>query len=294
MNSAVANTASATVGTTLTAAAERLALVGVPTARLDAELLLAHAWQRTRANVLAAVPDSLPATVVVRFAALVARRAEREPLAYIVGRQEFWSLEFEVTPDVLIPRPETELLVETALRLIRSSGPASPRIADVGTGSGCIAVALATELPAAKVWASDASAAALNVARRNAARLCGADRINFGQGDLFDPLLDGAPFDVVCANPPYVAESSAASLQPEVLREPGGALFAGEDGIDLICRLIVDAPRLLAPTGTLLVEIGADQRDRAHALAEDAGYARVNVVDDYAGLPRLLVAEVGR
>jgi len=273
----------------LGAAVERLAAAGCATARLDAEVLLAYACGATRSQMLARLRDPLPPATGARFEVAVARRAAREPVAHIVGRREFWSLDFEVDGNVLIPRPETELLVETAVALVRRRGLREPRLADVGTGSGCIAVALAAELPEARLWAGDVSAAALTVSCRNAQRLGVAPRIRFAAGDLLEPLRPGAPFDVICANPPYVCDE--ASLPPELAFEPAEALFAGADGLDVIRRLVAEAPGWLARGGALLIEIGQGQADAARALALAAGFAPVEIRDDYAAIPRLLVAK---
>jgi len=276
------------IGAALIDAYARLANAGVGTPRLDAELLLAHACGWTRARLLAALREPVPSSAVGVFAAAIDRRLAREPLAYIVGRQEFWSLDFEVTPAVLIPRPETELLVECGLSWLASTSRL--RIADVGTGSGCIAIALAREMKSASVWATDLSTEALAVARRNAQRLGVADRICFGAGDLLAPIADGAPFDLICSNPPYVASADAHSLEPELLHEPGFALFAGDDGLAVIRRLLVESPAYLALDGALVMEIGFGQAAAVRGLAQAAGFARVDVRGDYAGIPRVAVA----
>jgi len=281
-------TVATTGGEALAVASETLRRADIDSARLDAEVLLAYVCGTSRSHLLAATRDPLALGVLAAFDVVVARRARREPIAYIVGRQEFWSLDFEVNRDVLIPRPETELLVETALSLSRRRRPARPRIADVGTGSGCIAIALARELSAAALWASDVSPPALTVARRNALRLGVAPRIQFAEGDLLAPLQAEGPFDLICCNPPYVSES--LSLQPELEYEPAQALFAGTDGLATIRRLLAEAPKLLRCGGSLLVEIGQGQADAVRALAAALGCFTVEVRDDYAAIPRLLVA----
>jgi release factor glutamine methyltransferase len=290
MNAVVELSPPATVADVLAAASTRLARAGIDTARLDAEVLLAHALGRSRTRLLAALRDALPDGVVEVFEPLLARRIRREPVAYITGLQEFWSLDFVVSPDVLIPRPETELMVEIAARWLRERSTARTRVADIGTGSGCIAVALAHEVPGAEVWASDLLPAALAVARINAARLGVADRIRFVAGDLLAPLTDAAPFDLICSNPPYVATADAGALQPELSYEPATALFADDEGLAVIRRLLVNAPALLARAGALLIEIGCGQADAVRALAADAGFGRVEISADCAGIPRVLVA----
>jgi len=280
--------AATTSGEALRAAAETLRRAGIDGARLDAEVLLAYVCGMNRSRLLTTTRDPLGLDALAVFDAAVARRARREPIAYILGRREFWSLDFEVNRDVLIPRPETELLVETAISLLRRRRLTRPRIADVGTGSGCIAIALARELPAAALWASDVAPPALAVARRNALRLGVASLIQFAEGDLLAPLQPEAPFDLICCNPPYV--SSAASLQPELAYEPTRALFAGADGMATIRRLIAEAPECLRRGGSLLVEIGQGQADAVRALAAASGFFRVDIRDDYAAIPRLLVA----
>ncbi len=285
-------TAASTSSEALMTATALLQQAGIETARLDAEVLLAHTCGVSRSRVLAGLREPLPAAVAGTFAAVVARRARREPLAYIVEQQEFWSLAFEVSPDVLIPRPETELLVETAAAVLRDRP--RPRVADVGTGSGCVAIALARELPNEQVWATDLSPAALAVARRNAQQHGVADRVRFAAGDLLAPITDAAPFDAICSNPPYVAVADAATLQPELCYEPSQALFAGNDGLGVIRRLLAEAPPLLARGGWLLVEIGCGQADTARQLAEATGFAEIEIREDYAGIPRLLAARQAR
>ncbi len=235
---------------------------------------------------------------------LIERRRRREPVAYLIGEQEFWSLPFTVTPDVLIPRPETEMLVSAALEGGAPAAPVAsgrgdsmqqaprerrpPALLDIGTGSGCIAVALARELSDARITAVDCSLAALDVARTNATRHGVAERIIFLAGDLYEPLPDGATFDLIVSNPPYLAPGDPAS--PELAFEPRSALQAGADGLDVVRRLIAGAPARLVPGGRLLVEIGAGQADAVQALATAVGF-QVRVEPDLAGIPRLLVAQ---
>jgi release factor glutamine methyltransferase len=310
-------TTAATAGSVreaLAGASDALAAVGVDSPRLDAEVLLAEAtgWDRAR---LAAEPEAgVPAAAGRRFAEMVRRRLRREPVAYILGRKGFRSIELAVDPRVLVPRPETELLVELALEL------RPRRVLDVGTGAGAIALAIADELPGCEVVGTDTSAAALEVARANAERLGLAGRVRFvegtlpedetfvegmlpdrqvrwvGQGgaELFEENGAGG-FDLIVANLPYVAEGEWADLEPEVTQwEPREALLAGPDGLDAIRALLGDGARLSAPLereasgGALALEIGAGQAQAVAALMRAAGFAEVESVPDLAGIPRVV------
>ncbi|HEX7246089.1 MAG TPA: peptide chain release factor N(5)-glutamine methyltransferase [Solirubrobacterales bacterium] len=261
----------------LSAAVDALRAAGVAEPRLDAELLLAEAtgWDRAR---LAAQPEvEIPPAAARLFGEMVRRRLRREPVAYIVGRRGFRRIELAVDPRVLIPRPETELLVELALELRPS------RLLDVGTGSGAIALAVADELPECEVIATDTSPAALEVARANAERLELGDRVSFHEGTL--PPGD-AGFDLVLANLPYVSESEWPSLQPEVTEwEPRKALLAGSDGLDAIRSLLStnSAGRVLA------LEVGKDQAVAVRELMDEAGFDEIDVRKDLAGLDRVVV-----
>jgi release factor glutamine methyltransferase len=248
--------------------------------------------------------DGCPAGFAAVFEALVARRERREPTGYIIGHREFWELDIEVDASVLVPRPETELLVEEALSRLSpadgrgpDAGPEDrtgtarrPHIADVGTGSGCIAIALARWLPAAVVTAIDASEAALAVARRNAVRHDVADRVRCLRGDLLEAA--GGPFDAVVSNPPYVPAPDIPGLQPEVRdHEPHAALAGGEDGLDLIRRLVPAAAAALRPRGWLLFEFGFGQeRGVREIIAAEPRLELVEIRPDLAGIPRVLVA----
>lgn len=252
-------------------------------AAIDADVLARHVLGWDRATVLARGCDSAIPEFVRRFDAAIARRAAHEPVALITGVREFWGLEFEVTRDVLIPRPETELIVEAALEA-RSEPPL--RIADVGTGSGCLAVSLATEFPRSQVVASDISDPALRVARRNAARHGVEKRIAFVRADLLDGLA-GA-FDLIVSNPPYVPDGDP--LPRDVADyEPAGALLAGPDGLAALRLLIPEAIALLASGGTFIVEFGFGQADSVQALARDAGWRHVELKRDLQGIPRTAV-----
>ncbi|MCS7178842.1 MAG: peptide chain release factor N(5)-glutamine methyltransferase [Anaerolineae bacterium] len=270
-----------TVGAALQEGTAWLASV-TDTARLEAEVLLAHVTRLSRTALLAHPERLLTAEERVRYTDLLDRRRAGVPLPYLTGRVEFLDLEFTVTPAVLIPRPETEMLVERALEW-------APRTAvDVGTGSGCIAVTLAVRLPHARVFATDLSYAALEVARMNAQRYGVADRIHFLQADLATPLR--GPVDLVVSNPPYVAGEEWGSL-PESVREyePRLALDGGPGGLRVIRRLLRNAARWLRPGGVLLMEIGAGQGADALALARTAlPGARARLYPDLAGRDRVL------
>jgi release factor glutamine methyltransferase len=272
-------------------ARQSLRAAGIPAdeADLDARLLAQEVLGWDTARLMADGGEVVTAGFLAAFDALVSRRAEREPLAYIVGHREFWNLSFEVSPAVLIPRPETELLVEAALERLPPGEPA--RIADVCTGSGCVAVAVAHERPLVQVVATDLSAAAVDVARRNVARHGLADRIEVRHGDLLDSVT--GTFTLVVSNPPYVSESEYAALQPEVrLHEPGAALVAGRDGLEAIRRLVSSTPSRLRPGGALLMEFGYGH---AHAVRElisgTPGLRMVAVRPDLQGIPRIAIAE---
>jgi release factor glutamine methyltransferase len=252
--------------------------------RLDAELLLAHVLDVSRANVIARDDRVLTPEEQGDFERLLARRLAGEPLAYLTGTREFWSLELEVTPDVLVPRPETELLVEWVLSLKRES---SFTVLDIGTGSGAIALALAKERPDAHVDAMDASSAALRVARTNARRL-GISNVQFLEGDLFralDPgFRRGDGYDVIVSNPPYVAEGDPHLA--ELKFEPALALTAGADGLDALRAIVAGAPARLRAGGWLLVEHGASQGPAVRELLARAGFGGIETRRDLAGLER--------
>ena len=255
-------------------------------AALDAEVLARHALGWDRAALITRGREQPPPEFEERFAALIARRAAREPVAYITGVREFWMRDFEVTPAVLIPRPETELIVEAVLEAARSHAPRA--IADVGTGSGCLAVTLAIELPQASIVATDSSASAIDVARRNAERHGVAARVEFRVTDLLGGIA--GPLDLIVSNPPYLSPDVEPILQPEVARhEPRQALYAGADGLDAYRRLLPAAAERLAAGGLLVVEFGLGQEADVRALAESAGLAVARVNPDLQGIPRVAV-----
>jgi release factor glutamine methyltransferase len=273
--------------------AARLRASQVDEERRTAGLLLCHALGIDRTQLLTGSEEQIASSVYEEYLRLVGRRVAGEPLQYITGHQEFYGLDFMVTPAVLIPRPETEFLVERVVS-IASDFPkeVSPLIVDIGTGSGCIAISLAVHLSRARVIATDISEAALEVARANARRHRVGDRIQFIEGDALEPLarlgLEGA-VDVLASNPPYVEEATSELVQREVREwEPHTALFAGADGLDFYRRLLLDAPQCLKPGGHLVCEIGYGQLDAILELADASGLELVDVTRDLQGLPRTL------
>lgn len=266
---------------------------GIPPgeAGLDAELLARHVLGCDRAALVARLAEPPPAGFRERYAAVVARRQRREPMAYIVGAQEFWGRDFHVGPGVLIPRPETELLVEEALAWLALQAPATIRILDVGTGSGCLAVTLALDAPGTQVEATDISEAALAVAKGNAERLGAPVRFHHGA------LLAGAqgPFDLIVSNPPYVARREHAALQSEVRDfEPATALVGGEDGLEIVRALVEDAGAALRLGGRLLMEIGHGQAAAVDQVVRASGqFELVGIRPDLQGIPRTVVAARG-
>jgi len=276
--------------------AHRLVSAGIVSGRLDAEVLLAHVLHSSRDRLLLVAKDSISGAQEHAYEELLARRLEREPVAYIVGRREFWSLDFYVTRDVLIPRPETERLVEIGLDRARKLGHGGRLyLADLGTGSGAVAVALAKELPRAEILAVDSSIGALAIARRNAARHGVADRIEFIQSDLFKGIGARPRFHLIVANPPYVPRSQIAGLDPEVsLWEPRAALDGGVDGLDCYRRIAAEAFNYLAAAGQMAVEIGSGTAGKVAALLRAAGWNDITVYDDYAANDRVVTARAPR
>jgi len=281
---------------------------GVPSFTLAAELLLLHVAARDRAWLYAHPEELLSAEITTRYFALIQRRANGEPTQHLTGKQEFWGLEFEVTPDVLIPRPETEHLIEVALdrlalrelragRSTRLTG-SGITLVDVGTGSGCIAIALAKELPDATIYATDISAAALNVARRNSARHGFFDRIRFLESNLlegFSPLATShspLSFDLIVSNPPYVGRGTVETLAREVREhEPEVALYGGEEGYEFYAELVAQSHEFLKPGGLLVLELGHDSLPAVQPLLDSRHWTNVAVTNDLASIPRVLAAE---
>ncbi len=301
----------------------------VPSFTLAAELLLLHVLGRDRTWIYAHPEEQVSTADAGRFFALIARRANGEPTQHLTGKQEFWGLEFEVTPDVLIPRPETEHVIEVALdrlalRELRAGRKKTLtgeglRIADVGTGSGCIAIALAKELPGATIYATDISSAALAIAKRNANRHSLSERIHFLECSLLDkvstvgaryivppqskgsnPELSESPvkshqsllLDVIASNPPYIARREAATLMREVRdHEPGLALYGGEEGYELYAELITQGAAHLKTSGILVLELGHNSLPTVQPLLDGPRWTNVGVTNDLAGIPRVLAAE---
>jgi release factor glutamine methyltransferase len=278
-----------TVTEALTRAAHTLRGAGVPTPELDAERLLRHVLSWDRAKLLSEGSSPLPGGAEPLLEALVRERARRRPLPHLLGTQAFWKHEFLVTPDVLIPRPETELLVEEALRVLL--GRDRPVVVDVGTGSGCIALSLSAERAEAEVHAIDVSPAALAVARRNAERLGLSGRVAFHEGDLLAPVqgLQGR-VDLVVSNPPYVDPADRETLAPEVrFGEPALALFPADGPYSFYRRLATAAPRLLRDRGSLLVEIGAGMAGEVERILVTAGFNVAFIRPDLQGIPRVVL-----
>ena len=301
----------------------------VPSFTLAAELLLLHVLSRNRTWLYAHPEEILSDSDTQRFLGLIARRAAGEPTQYLTGHQEFWGLDFEVTPDVLIPRPETEHLIEVALdrlalRELRAGRPqksdgANLQIADIGTGSGCIAIALAKELPAANFTATDISPSALAVAKRNAIKHAVANRIDFREANLLipvgaqhvaphlgeiensaPPLFHQSPitshqsrfFDLIASNPPYIGRRESDSLPREVRdHEPHAALFGGTEGYELYANLITQSAAHLKPGGLLVLELGHNSLPAVQPLLDASAWTNIAVTNDLAGIPRILAAE---
>ncbi len=323
------------VRTALREAFAQLCAAGVPSHALAAEVLLLHVLGRDRTWLYAHPEETVSEAMTEQFQALIVRRAAGEPTQYLTGKQEFWGLEFEITPEVLIPRPETEHVIEVALdrlalREVRAGRPQTTLgegflIADIGTGSGCLAIALAKELPEALVYATDISREALVVARRNAERHGVAKRVQFEQCNLLEgfssararhavPLQEktatvrehestmtilesarrgeSALFDLIVSNPPYVGRRESEELPIEVRRhEPESALYGGEEGYELYADLISQAAQNLKPGGILVLELGHNSLPAVRPLLDAPTWANVGVTNDLAGIPRVIAAE---
>ncbi len=284
---------------------DQLRAANVPSHTLAAELLLLHATSQNRTWLYSHPEEILPDSVVASYLALLARRASGVPTQHLTGKQEFWGLEFEVTPDVLIPRPETEHVIEVALDRLAVRAGRRPglngepvTLLDIGTGSGCIAIALAKELSAATVYATDISRAALNVARRNAARHGLSDRIRFLESDLLAAFpcslaqTPGVRFDLIVSNPPYISLREADSLPIEVREhEPRAALFGGVEGYELYGALIPQAAQYLKPGGLLVLELGYNSLSAVEPLLDGSNWTNVTITKDLAGIPRVISAK---
>ena len=277
----------ATIKSVLAEARDALERTGVNEPHGEAGLLLMHLLKCDRAFLIAHSDQQLRGAQLEEYRRLVTRRAAGWPLQYITGRQEFYRLDFEVTPAVLIPRPETELIVEASLPLLQ--GTAAPVVADIGTGSGCLAISLLQELPRARAVAVDTSPAALSVAQRNAERHKVTTRLRLVKSDLFSAIDSGARFDVIVSNPPYIPAGDLGSLQREVLHEPRGALDGGPDGLTIIRRLVTEAPGFLNQGGHLIFEIGLGQASSIRDLVNDDVWELVELRRDLQGIQRIVV-----
>jgi release factor glutamine methyltransferase len=267
-------------------AVHRLQDAHVGSARMNAELLAMFVLACDRAYLYAHGERTLTTDEIARYDDALQERARGVPAQYITGHQEFWGMDLIVSPAVLIPRPETEHVIETVLELAREQPP--QRVVDVGTGSGCIALALAKELPRAEIYATDLSAEALEIARANVARYQLDQRINLHQSDLLNGIEEGA-FDYVVSNPPYIGEWEADSVEAQVRRfEPRLALFAGPSGLEVFTRLIPQARRVLRPGGWLVMEMGHSGRDRVCALLRD--WKEIRITNDLQGIARVAAA----
>ncbi len=286
----------ATLRDWVSAACQQLTAAGIDTqdAAFDVEVLARHALAWTRAQWLSRLRDQVPGTpgsIDALVGPLIERRCRREPVAQITGVREFWGLDMTVTPDVLIPRPETELLVETTLTRL-APRTAAWAIADVGTGSGCLSVALASELTSARIVATDISPAALAVAERNAARHGVVDRITFRETRFLDGVP--GPYDLIVSNPPYIPDHELAALAPEVRRhEPRSALSGGRDGLDPTRELLPAACSCLREGGWIVIEIGAGQSEPVRDIARRAALELVEIRPDLQGIPRAVVMRRG-
>jgi len=278
------------IGNAVNKGAQVLSAAGINDARMEAALLLAHVLGRDRTFIIAHAEDELTENQRQTLQECLVRRAGGEPFQYIAGHQEFFKLDFEVSRDVLIPRPETEILVEAALEVLRNHQ--APRIADIGTGSGCIVISLLHEVSKARAVALDISWNALRVARRNAARHDVIERLNLIQADGFSAFREQPDFSLVVSNPPYIAENEVKDLQREVRdHEPLSALVSGADGLSHIRALVHDSPSVLRPDGFLIFEIGFGQRDAVEKLIDDEIWRFVEVRNDLQNIPRTVVLQ---
>ena len=281
-----------TVGRILEWTTQHLKTHGSESPRLDAQVLLAHARGCPRIKLYTEFNEVLSDDQRAMMRELVKRRAAAEPVAYLVGHREFFSLEFQVTRHVLVPRPETEMLVLEVAE--RAKSLPAPKILDIGTGSGCIAVSLATQLPAAHVTAVDISEPALRIAEENAERHRVADRMRFLLGDLFAPVPSGETFDFIVSNPPYVATEEMESLPPDVRKhEPRLALDGGPGGLAVLSRLLAEAPPFLNPGGWMFLEFSPEQAEPLRALAvRQSAFSQVEVIKDLSGKARVLAVRM--
>lgn len=278
---------STSIGKAVLEGTQRLQDAAVAEPRREAGSLLAHVIGRDRSFVIARGDDALTVEGRVAFRTLIERRAAGEPLQYITGHQEFFKLDFEVTPDVLIPRPETELIVEASLELLQDDP--EPYLADIGTGSGCIAISMLHELPAARAIATDMSPTALRVAQRNAERHGVADRLELLESDCFSALDVRGSFSLIASNPPYVSDDELKSVQREVSYEPRAALAAGSDGLSVIRRLLREARPFLRLGGHFVFEVGFGQSEAVEHLIDRRVWKLIEIRTDLQRIPRTFV-----
>ena len=271
-------------------ATEILQKSGIAAARREANSLLAFALEKDKTFLIAHAEYALSVEENTRFLEFIKRRARREPLQYITGRQEFYGLDFEVTPDVLIPRPETELIVENACQILREKE--NPFFCEVGVGSGCIAVSILHEVNAARAVGLDVSEKALQIARRNAEKNNVSERLELKISDVFS-ILESGQFDLIVSNPPYIAGEDFAGLQAEVRDfEPRFALTDGRDGFSIIEKIVNDAPKFLKPGGFLLVEIGFNQAAQVRRMFSPEVWREIHILPDLQGIPRTVKARI--
>ena len=278
----------------ITAASEPLIAAGINQGRAEVEIILCHLLSCDRLRLYLDGPKLINQPILDRLDEIIAKRAERHPLQYILGEAWFYGRQFAVTPDVMIPTPETELLCEAAMRFVTITGVECPRILDIGVGSGVISVTLANEIPGCNIVALDISEAAIGVARRNAMALGGDDQIKFRQSDLLGTVGDDEQFDLILSNPPYISETEYKDLPPEVLADPKIALTSGEEGIDAITSIVSTAPEHLAVGGRLMFEIGYNQGDLVTELTNrDSRYTSLVILKDLNNIDRVVMLGLG-
>jgi release factor glutamine methyltransferase len=281
-----------TIGRVSTWTARDLAGRGIEGARLDAELLVAHALGLRRIDLYLRIDQPLNDAELAKIRGLLERRRRREPVAYILGYRDFYNRRFAVDSRALVPRPETELVIEAAIARLKARGDGPLRVLDLGTGTGAIAITLALEIPSLTVDAVDLSEAALALARENVAALGAESRVTLHHGSLYKPIGE-ARYDLIVSNPPYIPSAECDTLMPDVaLFEPRLALDGGADGLLVLRTVVAGAPAHLLPGASLVVELGHDQGPAARALAEAAGFPAVSVTLDYARLDRILTADL--
>lgn len=269
---------------------EILEKAGVERGKAEVELILCHLLDIERLQLYLHGQTLIDESTLKRFDTILARRLKREPLQYILGESWFYGRKFFVSPAVMVPTPETEVLCEAALRFVKSSKLAGPRIVDLGVGSGVISITLARELPDCEILALDISRDAIEIARKNATALEACKRITFLESDYFENVASGTKFDLILANPPYISNEEYKSLPPEVLADPKISLVSGEQGLDAITRILKDAPDYLAPGGRIMFEIGYNQGEQVTRLTEkDDRYKSIVILKDLNDIDRVVI-----